>query len=404
MKILILLIIAGAAIFVGPYLSDEQGFVHIAAGEYVIETSLTTAIILLFVAFIVFYLVLRALLNIKATPKVFGVFLNKRAQKKALNQTRQALIWYEEGAYEKALAAIKKLHRKGKATLDALFVGARSACELGQYDLTRSYLDEAQKLSKHSYLSASLIRAELNLKIGNAQAALEILDELKSSGHRGKLIAALTYECYKKQNDYQALKKLSPSLVRYNLMTKQEADAINESSIGDSLSSYGSIEQLQGLYKSLSRAEKQNSAICGPIMDKMIALGAIPQAKKICLDLLKHRQDPEILERISRWEISVPEVLKALNNLESRNLIASQVNVPLLKAIGNLQLHEGQLKEAQEHYAKALELVKSPDIYLKLASILSAQRLYDKAASCYEKALKLYPKALPSSAGSKKAA
>ena len=49
-----------------------------------------------------------------------------------------------------------------------------------------------------------------------------------------------------------------------------------------------------------------------------------------------------------------------------------------------------------EHYEKAFELNQSPDICLKLASIMSSQRYYDKATMYYEKALKLGAQEVPS--------
>ena len=149
-------------------------------------------------------------------------------------------------------------------------------------------------------------------------------------------------------------------------------------------------------YDTLNKADKRNPTVVSSIINKMVAVGDINHARKICLGLLKNNPGSEILEIISSWDISIPDVLKLLKSQASGNLIASQVNVPLLKAIANMELHEGLLKEAQEHYEKAFELNQSPDICLKLASIMSSQRYYDKATMYYEKALKLGAQEVPS--------
>ena len=47
MRFLIFLAVICAAVVLGPMLSDSQGFVHMVVGNYVIETSVTTAVIII---------------------------------------------------------------------------------------------------------------------------------------------------------------------------------------------------------------------------------------------------------------------------------------------------------------------------------------------------------------------
>ena len=79
-------------------------------------------------------------------------------------------------------------------------------------------------------------------------------------------------------------------------------------------------------------------------------------------------------------------MLARLKKQAEQNLIESEVNAPLLMALGNLEYRDGQLKEAQEHLEKALQLTKSPALYLKLAQVMAAQRLFEPACEYYAKA------------------
>ena len=45
-KLIAFIVITSIAIILGPMLADSQGFVHIATNTHIVETSLTTAIVL----------------------------------------------------------------------------------------------------------------------------------------------------------------------------------------------------------------------------------------------------------------------------------------------------------------------------------------------------------------------
>ena len=68
-KILIAVGLLCAAVFLGPRLADSQGFVHIATEGYIIETSLTTAIIIAFVSFVVLHVLVNIINRSVSLPK-----------------------------------------------------------------------------------------------------------------------------------------------------------------------------------------------------------------------------------------------------------------------------------------------------------------------------------------------
>ena len=146
-KILILLLLCCAAIVLGPFLSDKQGFVHIATGNYVIETSLTTAVILSVVTFLLVYLLIRVLGKIVNMPGGTANWFKKRSQKKAISKQDHAYIAYAYGDFSKSLELIKKSGAIEELPINALLVSAKSAFNIGDFEYTRQALDEAQKRS-----------------------------------------------------------------------------------------------------------------------------------------------------------------------------------------------------------------------------------------------------------------
>ncbi len=391
-KILLFIAILCAAIFAGPFLADQQGFVHIATQDYIIETSLTTAVIIAIVSFIVLFLLCTLILKCLRIPKGTQSFFRRQHQRKSSSLQQEAVMAYEEGDYARVLTLIRKAGRNH--SLEACFIGARAAFALQDYDLCRKFLDEAKSHNKQAFISSSIIRAKLNLEIGNAKAALEVLDELRDR-YSSKLVTRLTYECYRKEQEHDKIAAMMPQLIRQNIVSKEEGARYTRENLMKGIDNAENASALNELISRLDKKDKQDPRLIAKLTSKLLELGDVNRARKFSLDLLKKNLDPDFLESIANWEISIPDVLSRLKKQAEDNLIASQVNTPLLKALGNLEFKAGQLKDAQEHLEKALQLNKSPDTYLKLAKVMAAQRLFEPASEYYAQALTAARKQLP---------
>lgn len=391
LKLLLFILILCAAVFAGPWLADSQGFVHIAGGDYVVETSLTTAVILLIIAFIVLFFLGNLLIKLWRMPRGTRKLMVRRKARKASSLQEEAALALAEGDSSRALALIEKIGPASKLSVECLFTGARAAFNKENYELCRTYLEEAKGRDKQSFIASGIIRARLNMQIGNNKAALEVLDELKDKNVRSKEISRLTFECYRNDNDKEHLKELVPSLLRSHVITREEAAACLQQDMQDKAAAASGKDVLT-LADSLSRKDRQNAQVVAPVISKLVSAGELNRARKLTLDILKkHRQTPEFLESIGNWTDTIPEVLALLKKQAEKNLIASDMNVPLLKALGNLSFKAGELKDAQEYYEKALQLSKSSDLYLKLARIMTAQRLFERATNYYALALQDKP-------------
>ena len=93
-KIIIAVLLLCGAVFLGPRLADSQGFVHIATECYIIETSLTTAIILAIVSFVVLHIVVNLINRSIRLPKLTARwFVNRKAKKLQSLQNEAFLAW-----------------------------------------------------------------------------------------------------------------------------------------------------------------------------------------------------------------------------------------------------------------------------------------------------------------------
>ena len=384
-KFLFVIIIVCAAVTFGPILADNQGFVHIAIADYILEMSLTTAVISLVVALFVLYLLLSLISHFLRLPGGTMRWLRKRSSKKVLNSLESAVIAYEEGENERTLALLKQTGTFENLPIRSLFIGAKAAFNLGKYDLTRKYLSAAEQISSDAQVAANIVRARCNLRIDNPKAALEYLDSIKES-FRNKLIYKLYYECYKRTYDIDKIYESSAMLSKYRLITEQDALNIAHQYFTHQLKNAKNYEDMQKIYKELPRKLKREPDLIVSYIDKLLMLGETSRAKELAVDILKKDESPAFLEAISKWNKGIPEVLELLKKKESDNIISAQVNVPLLKAIGNMELQMGLLNDAMENYSKVLDMTKTSDIYYKIAQILTQQQNYAEATTYFTKA------------------
>ncbi len=387
-KILVILAIICLAIVAGPYLADSQGFVHVVLGDWIIETSLVTAVIVLTAAYVLLFFLLGIVIRFVRLPRGTSKWFSRHKVRKSASLQDAAFLAYEEGDYKRTVTLIEQSGKKEKLPLKALFTAAKSAFNTGDYEKTRQYLDEAEKRDRTAHIATNIVRAKLNLRVSNPKAALENLDAIKDL-FRNKLIYRLYYECYKRLGDIEKLNKSAEQLVKYKLIDEEDAEQINVQFFEHRLKQAETSEELLELWKGLKRHDRHTPRFMGPYVNKLIQLGDVTHAKSVCLELLKKGAEPDFLESVGTWDIAVPEVLTILKAQAQENLIASQVNLPLLKALGNLEFKSGLMQDALDDYRKALELSPTPDIYAKIGQILAAQQNYAEASDYLCKAVSM---------------
>ena len=67
-KLIAFIVITSIAIILGPMLADSQGFVHIATNTHIVETSLTTAIVLYLASIILLFIIYAVVKKIISIP------------------------------------------------------------------------------------------------------------------------------------------------------------------------------------------------------------------------------------------------------------------------------------------------------------------------------------------------
>ena len=223
-KICIALLVTCAAIFIGPYLADSQGYIHIATNDYIIEMSVVTGTVLTVIAFIIFYFAVNFVLSVMHLPHGASLMLKRRADKKQITWQNNAFIAYEEGDFKRTLALFNKAPKKDQIPTFTKFIAADAAFELGDYAKTTAILDEIEKSDPHAKVAVAIVRAKMNFKLGNVEAALETLQPLKLKD--SSFISKISYQSLKNENDFEGLAEMAPRLISDKIIDDHEANNI----------------------------------------------------------------------------------------------------------------------------------------------------------------------------------
>lgn len=384
-KILIFIVFTCLAVILGPYLADSQGFVHIATSNTIIEVSLTTAIILYVCSIIAISFTYTLLKHIISMPKGTLNALRSRSTKKKLSLQDEAIISFEQGDFENALTLLKHSSSLKNMSERSLLIAAQSAFNIGLYDYTRQALDEAQSRSKQAKLAADVVRAKLNYDIGNVKVALEYLDSTKGS-IKNKYVGKLYLDCFLKLGNYEKIVQMTKDLIKQKVISEKQAKDYYFIHLETKLKDVSSNEDIEELIRTLSKNDKKDPKILGAVVYKLIQFGNVTKAREFSLNFLKENMDPVFLESIATWEIAIPDVLVVLKKFASKNIITAQVNLPLLKAMANLEYKSGLLQDALADYKQALSIEKSAQDYLRVGAIYSSLQKHSEATEFYSRA------------------
>jgi len=220
-KLFVLLVITCIAIFVGPMLSDNQGFVHVVVGSSIIETSFNTAVILYALSLLVLFLIYLILRKLLSMPSKFRNVIHSHSVNKKSSAQLEAFLDFSRGEYEQALGLLKHSGSIKNLPTHSLIIAAQCSCELGMYNYTRDALDELQKRGTTEKSVSEVVRANLNYKIGNIKVALEYLNSLNGS-LKNHFVYSLYLKCYEAQGDYESIVNMSKELIKFKVLNETQ--------------------------------------------------------------------------------------------------------------------------------------------------------------------------------------
>ncbi|HDX8444415.1 heme biosynthesis HemY N-terminal domain-containing protein [Aeromonas hydrophila] len=382
-RLIVLVAAMVAGLIFGPQASGNKGYVLISLGNYTVESSVTSAVILA----VLFY---GALLIVEwLLGRVFGLrrktlgWYGSRRRRKANQQTVAATLAMAEGHYSQA----EKLMLKGASNSDTPLLNYLSAAKAAQArgdDVRRDqYLQKAQEENPKAELALTLTQTQLQIEQGQYDTALAMLESVYALNPRHPMVLDQLRQVHLAREDWAALIDLIPVLHKVGKLTpKQEEDLLQQAWRGRLDAASGALETLRPIWQELPRKLRQDPDLLAAYGDRLRQLGADNEAAELWLDALRKQVSPQLLARLPKLKLdSYQPMLTLLQKIQDQPGVDA--------ALAQVYLLAGQLDDAQRLLEQ--EVTKAPNaaVYHALGQVMDKRRLTNKANEYYRQALQL---------------
>ena len=382
-RLILVVAVMVAGLMFGPEASGNKGYVLISLGNYTVESSVTSAVILA----VLFYgalLVLEWLLS-----RVFGLrrktqgWFGSRRRRKANLQTVNATLAMAEGHYNQA----EKLLIKGADNSDTPLLNYLSAARVAQArgdDVRRDhYLQKAQEENPKAELALTLIQTQLQIEQGQYDSALGRLESVYALNPRHPMVLDQLRQVYLARQDWAALIDLAPALRKVGKLTpQQEEDLLHQAWTGRLEASGEALETLRPVWQALPRKLRQDPVLLASYGDRLRQLGADGEAAELWLEALRKQPAPELFARLPRLKLDdYQPMLTLLQKLQDQPGAEA--------ALAQVYLLAGQLDEAQRLLEQEVKRAPSAAVCHALGQLMDKRRLTNKANEYYRQALAL---------------
>ena len=384
--ILALLLLAGA---LAPMFRNDPGHVLINFGDWTVETS----VLVLASAFLILWFAVQIAVWLWRMPVETARRMREQRAFRQLEKGLLALTEGDWGAAEKALE--KSASAQGRTTAQYL-AAAQAADSQDAHDRREYYLEQANSGSSKKRFLVELTRARMLLANGNRGAALPILQGLHKHRRKHPQVLELLSRCHRELGHWDELQAILPALRKAGVLNADQAQDLQEEIAVNKLRSASNAEELQAVWKKLSRVMRQHAAVVDTF-----AIGAARQergdlAEPVISASLKHEWNPALVLRYG--DPGADDRSIRLKQCE-KWLKQHPDDAGLHLALGRLCAAESLWGKAREHMVKSLELEPSSLGYDAFGQLLEHQGELEPAMACFRNALRMNqgqsPKPLP---------
>ena len=201
----------------------NSGYVLLVLHPWRVELSLNLLVLLLLLAFILGYGLVRATVHMLGLPQAVRQFRAQRRLDKAGITLLDAMRAFLEGRFARAERAAARLLASGEHLGMGAVIAARAAHELKAYDKRDDYLDTAQKLAPQDSGMRVIARTELLLDQRRQQ---EALDALKHLPERHTAAMRLELKAQQMGKNWERVLELVPQLQKRGVLDATQAGEI----------------------------------------------------------------------------------------------------------------------------------------------------------------------------------
>lgn len=374
--LIVLLVVAGAAIYGWQALAVDPGLVSIRIGHTHIDTTLVFAVFALLAVWIVLGLLWRGLRWPLRAWKL-------RGQRRSRERFAAGLTALAEGDHRRALRALEKASHHPELHAPAMLATARAAHARGDTQRTEAALDEAAKRAPAATLS---LRAQFLLEHGNAEAALALLKPAADKNDLPPVGWRLLSEAALLTGDSALALRAVDALAASDALTPEALVALRARALAAALSAAPDTEALNALWSGLPRAQRAMPEAIAAYARRAAALGQ-PLAAMDEIESALRKQWSERL--VGAWgQLGPAHADTRLARAEA--WLAAQPDSPaLLLTLGRLCVQGKLWGKAREYLERGLAQAPSAPLWETFGDCMNGQGNVANAVVCYRNALRI---------------
>ena len=349
-----------AALVVGPYIAGHQGYVRIETDAKVIEMSLVMLVVFFCLAMAVVYGIEWAITRFCRLSKgSYDWFFNRR-QKKAQQETLEALMRMSEGDYSKAEKLFSKNAKHSDEPVLNLIKAAEAAQQRGDEFEANKYLIEAGKIGGMNNVAVELARAKILVQQGKLPAARSAIDSLLELVPNNTEVLRLAIRIYQDSKAYIALDNILETIGQRSFLSTEEYETlehfVDDGLLDEVMNEIGQDGLLRWWEEQPNRRRKSVYARVG-LIKRLIDSDDHESAQELALETLKKYEDEQLVplfEQLTRLQID--ENAKLIKLLMKRAAKA-KVNFTddYARALGYIYAREGLFEQARKQFVTLLE-------------------------------------------------
>ncbi len=388
-RFLLFLITLIIAVCLGIIIKHDPGYMLLSYGSWTMEMPLWFGIIIIIVAFLIVYWIVRILAYGFHIPERYHFWARRRQLHAAHELTNKGLIAVTEGNWKEAERLLRRSAAHTDTPLINYLAAARSAQELGGYDRRDTYLRQAHEAKPEAEIAVGLTQAQLQLEHKQYEHALATLRHLRDLVPHHKYVIKLLKKVYLALNDWSGLQKLLPELRKYKVMSATKIDALEIKIYQSLLQCAGAqgISKLKDFWQhSIPKKLRHDSQLVAIYARELINNQDNELAEKILRETLKKQWDDQLI--LLYGDFIYADAKKQL--LTTEGFLKQHKNdAKLLLTLGRLAVANQLWGKAKSYLQASLTANPSVLAYHELAKLCEDLNEHDEAVACYRKAVEL---------------
>lgn len=392
----VLIVFAGALVIgavLYQLLAAHQGYVVVAAGPYIIETTLWGAVVIFALALLAAYLCYKLYL-ILVMPKRWWLNRADRKKLQIRDSTAQGVLDYLEGNWPQALDNLKKGVAHSEIPSVNYLAAAAASYQMGDIPQFQALLATAQEKGVLDNNTAGLLRTRLLLQHQEFDKALALADTLHRRAPSHPSVLRLLASARKGLRDWHGLELLLPDLKKYKALSMQELAELEAEVHREIISSFSSIRsahksvkeqqaELDHLWDAIPHKLQNNPELVAQYIQQLQLLGLSEKAESRLRRFINKHWDDRLV-RLYGEVAGDPSIQLTTAEAWLRD---NPDNAQLLAALGRLCVRSQLWGKAKEYFERSLKLRTDPRVWLELGELHKILQDARGSQECYRNGL-----------------